>query len=57
MTRLARLGRFLKSTAPVLLDVAGFILVTIGVYLAFGASLALIIGGVLLVLAGYRAQT
>ena len=49
--------RRLKSAAPVLLDIAGFVSVTAGVYLAAGAWLALIIAGVLLVLAGYRAQT
>ena len=49
--------RRLKSAAAVLLDVAGFVYVTAGVYLGVGAWLALIIAGVLLVLAGYRAQT
>ena len=47
----------LKDWAPVLLDAAGFVSVTAGVYLAVGAWLALIVAGVLLVLAGYRAQT
>ena len=47
----------LKDWAPVLLDVAGFVSVTAGVYLVEGAWLALIVAGVLLVLAGYRAQT
>ncbi len=47
----------LKSAAPVLLDIAGFVSVTAGVYLVLGAGLALIIGGLLLVVAGYRAQS
>ena len=47
----------LKDWAPVLLDTVGFVSVTAGVYLVAGAWLALIIAGVLLVFAGYRAQS
>ncbi len=46
-----------KRAAPVLLDTAGFVSVTAGVYLVEGAWLALIVAGVLLVVAGYRAQS
>lgn len=56
MTRRARLGRFVKSSAPVLLDASGFAAITIGVYLLAGAY-AWIVAGALLVLAGFRAQT
>ncbi len=56
MTRFARLGRFLQRTAPVALDAVGFAAITVGVYLLAGAW-AWIAAGVLLVLAGFRAQS
>ena len=48
--------RLVDAPWPVLLDAAGFVAITLGVWLLAGAY-ALIVGGVLLVLAGYRAQT
>ncbi len=56
MRRLAQIGRFLVRTAPVLLDVAGFVAVTVGVYLLAG-DWAWVAGGGLLILAGIRAQS
>ena len=56
MTRLARAGRFLQRSAPVLLDLSGFAAITIGVWFLFGAY-AWIVAGALLVLAGFRAQS
>ena len=54
--RLARIGRFLARTAPVLLDVAGFVAVTVGVWLLAGVWAWIVAGG-LLILAGIRAQS
>ena len=48
--------RFTKRSAPVLLDVAGFAAIVVGVWLLAGAW-AWVVAGALLVLAGYRAQT
>ena len=48
--------RFTKQSAPVLFDVAGFVAVTVGVWLLAG-EWAWIVAGVLLILAGYRAQS
>jgi len=48
--------RFTKRSSPVLLDLAGFAAITIGVWLLAGAW-AFIAAGALLVLAGYRAQS
>jgi hypothetical protein len=48
--------RFTQRTLPVLLDVAGFVAITVGVWMLAGAW-ALIVAGLLLVLAGYRAQS
>ncbi len=48
--------RFTKRSAPVLLDVAGFAAITVGVWLVFGAWAWIAAGG-LLILAGFRAQT
>ncbi len=42
--------------APVILDAVGFVLIAAGVWFLFGWW-ALIVAGVLLVLAGYRAQS
>jgi hypothetical protein len=47
--------RFTLRSSPVLLDVAGFVAIIIGVWVLAGAW-AWIVGGGLLVLAGYRAQ-
>ena len=51
-----RLVNFLKRSLPVVLDVAGFTLVSIGVWLLAGAY-AWIVAGLLLILAAYRAQS
>jgi cobalamin biosynthesis protein CbiG len=48
--------RFTRQSLPVLLDVAGFVAITVGVWLLAGAWAWLAAGG-LLVLAGYRAQS
>ncbi len=56
MRRLARIGRFLARAAPVLLDVAGFVAVTVGVWLLAG-EWAWVAAGGLLILAGFRAQS
>ena len=56
MTRLAWLWRLVKRSAPVLLDVAGFTAIVVGVWLLAGVWAWLAAGG-LLILAGYRAQT
>jgi hypothetical protein len=48
--------RFTKQSLPVLLDLAGFVAITIGVWLLAGPW-AWIVAGALLVLAGYRAQS
>ncbi len=53
---LARAGRFLQRSLPVVLDVAGFTAITVGVYLLAGAY-AWIVAGALLILAAYRAQS
>ena len=47
--------RFTKQAAPVLLDVAGFAAITVGLWLLAG-EWAWIVAGLLLILAGYRAQ-
>ena len=54
--RFAQAGRFLARTAPVLLDVAGFVAVTVGVWLLAGVWAWIVAGG-LLILAGFRAQS
>ncbi len=54
MTR--RLVNFTKRSLPVVLDVAGFTAITVGVWLLAGAY-AWIVAGALLILAGYRAQS
>ena len=56
MTRLARIGRLLWTARPILLDAAAFAAITIGVWLLAG-EWAWIVAGVLLVLAGRRAQS
>ncbi len=56
MTRRARLARFVKKSAPVLLDISGFAAITYGVYLLAGAY-AWIVAGALLILAGYSSQS
>ena len=48
--------RFTKRSLPVLLDVAGFVAIVVGVWLLAG-SWAWIVAGGLLILAGFRAQT
>ena len=48
--------RFTQRTLPVLLDVAGFVAITVGVWLLAG-DFAWIVAGGLLVLAGFRAQS
>ena len=48
--------RFTRQSSPVLLDLAGFTAITTGVWFLFGAW-AWLAAGVLLILAGYRAQT
>ncbi len=48
--------RFTKQSSPVLLDVAGFVAITVGVWLLAGEWAWLAAGG-LLILAGYRAQS
>jgi hypothetical protein len=48
--------RFTKQSSPVLLDVAGFTTITIGVWILAGAW-AWIAAGLLLILAGFRAQS
>ena len=48
--------RFTKRSSPVLLDFAGFVAITIGVWLLAGDWAWLAAGG-LLILAGYRAQS
>ena len=48
--------RFTLRSSPVLLDVAGFTAITVGVWILAGAW-ALIVAGLLLVLAGYRASS
>jgi hypothetical protein len=48
--------RFTERSSPVLLDVAGFTAITVGVWLLAGEWAWLAAGG-LLVLAGYRAQS
>ncbi len=57
MRRLAIVfGRSIRAAAPVLLDTVGFVAVTVGVYLLAG-DWAWVVGGGLLILAGYRAQS
>ena len=51
-----RVGRLIQQSAPVLLDLAGFVAITIGVWLLAGAWAWLAAGG-LLILAGFRAQS
>lgn len=48
--------RFTRRTSPVLLDLAGFAAITVGVWLLAGAWAGLV-AGALLVLAGFRAQS
>jgi hypothetical protein len=48
--------RFTLRSLPVLLDVAGFTAITVGVWLLAG-EWAFIVAGGLLVLAGFRAQS
>ena len=48
--------RFTKRSSPVLLDVAGFVAITFGVWLLAG-EWAFIVAGGLLILAAYRAQS
>ena len=48
--------RFTKRSSPVLLDAAGFVSITVGVWLLAGVW-AFIVAGGLLILAGYRAQS
>jgi hypothetical protein len=55
-SRTLRVRRFAQRSSPVLLDLAGFTAITVGVYLLFGAWAWVVAGG-LLVLAGFRAQS
>ncbi len=48
--------RFTQRTSPVLLDVAGFTAITVGVWVLAGAWAWIVAGG-LLILAAYRAQS
>ena len=48
--------RFTKRSLPVLLDLIGFAAIVVGVWLLAGAW-AWLAAGVLLILAGFRAQT
>ncbi len=57
ITRFARrLVNFTERSLPVVLDVAGFTAITVGVWLLAGAY-AWIVAGLLLILAAYRAQS
>ncbi len=48
--------RFTRQSAPVLLDLAGFVAIVVGVWSLAGSWAWLAAGG-LLILAGYRAQS
>ena len=51
-----RLVNFTRRSLPVVLDVAGFVAITVGVWLLAGAWAYIAAGG-LLILAAYRAQS
>jgi hypothetical protein len=51
-----QLPALLKKAAPVLLDIAGFVVIVIGTARLWG-DVAWLVAGVLLVVGGYRAQS